>query len=67
MKAVCIDASDPLHGLTKCPLVEGNMYNIDPEHRCSNGCCVFVAEVNDCWGEERFVPISDIDETELVK
>jgi len=66
MKVVCIDSSDPLPPIIMCPLVEGEVYEVDYSKRCSNGCCIWVPVVRQCWDERRFVPVSDIDETKLV-
>lgn len=66
MRAICIDSSNPVPWI-ECHLVEGEVYNIDPSRRCPNKCCVYVEELRQYWGEERFVPLPDADETELVE
>jgi len=65
MRYVCIDSSDP-NPFVKCTLKEGELYTLDFNKRCEDGCCVLVVEDGHRWMPKRFVPISDIDETEFV-
>lgn len=63
MKVVCIDAATRIQD---CDLIEGQVYTADPSDQCHEGCCFMIIESSCKWSKDRFVPLSDLDETTLV-
>lgn len=73
MKVLCINTS-PMFGVGKCTLLqEGNKYNVVCESPCFGGRDGYILQEvkslseTGAWFKERFIPISTIDETELIK
>lgn len=68
MKVICIDASPNRFG-DECPLIEGKKYTKIREVKGpETGTIHYIIKEfkNQGFGAFRFIPLSDIDETELV-
>jgi len=63
MKVICIDSKTRFQ---KCDLKEGGIYTIIDNNGCGQGCCYKLLESELSWAKDRFIPTSNIDETELV-
>lgn len=63
MKVICIDAATRVEHRD---LVEGKTYTADPNNECFDGCCFLIVESGAKWNKNRFAPLSNIDETEMV-
>lgn len=63
MIVICVDS---ITRFQSCDLVEGQRYEVISTHGCREGCCYKLAKdgVN-VWKKDRFIPLSNIDETEL--
>jgi len=71
MRVICIDASPPI-GMPKAPLVEGETYTIQREQETDVDMAYILVETRNwqeinriAFGKERFVPTSEINETEF--
>lgn len=75
-KVICIDASDDPNCFTGCDVVEGQIYTVVEEADLSFGknyqlqrqLVYVLAEMGTewCYDARRFMPLSDVDEMELV-
>lgn len=68
MKVICIDASPNKHGVEPPDLKEGDIYNKVSESVVPEGYVVY--DLSGCefqYGAFRFVPLSSIDETEMIR
>lgn len=63
MRVICIDAKTRV---LQSPLVEGKIYEVGEGKYCNEGCCYDVLELGVGCNKNRFIPLSNIDEIELV-
>lgn len=60
MRVICIDAAIRVQ---ECQLKEGEIYTVEP---ASCECCYWVLETKSAYHKNRFIPLSTINELELV-
>ena len=74
MRVLCINASNNPHAEVPCDLVEGEIYTVIEEclmkdiyGNISNGYLLENTDTNYAYSKWRFIPVSDIDEKEMVR
>jgi hypothetical protein len=67
MKALCIDGD--WEGVVKNPPIENNIYNVNGSGKDEEGNWYMLLEYpnDNYFAQEAFIPLSDIDEMELIK
>ena len=71
MKVICIDARPRKEGYSTTPLIEGNAYTVIGFNPYDGGYilqeCKAPCNRYGSWMCDRFIPLSTIDETELIR
>ena len=60
MRVICIDDKTRAG---HCTLKYGETYTVESQDGCGSGCCYGIAETKQAHMKDRFIPLSEIDET----